>query len=454
MKKLLLVLFILFTLQTQAQCWKEIKLGSGYAIAIKSDGTLWAWGANSSGQLGDGTTINKTTPVQVGTASDWKTLSAGAGTNLALKSDGTIWVWGDNFYGQIAGGNDPQTTPLQVGTATDWKSISTGGYHMLTLKNNGTLWVWGNNDFGSLGLGNTQDVLEPVQLGTATDWSAVSAGGYSSYALKTNGTLWAWGWNDSGQMGNGTEVGNDASGPNVLMPTQVGTENNWAIICAGSQFIVAQKSDDTLWSWGNNAVGQLGDNTLVGREFPLQIGTDTWTSFSVGNGFCNATKSDGTLYKWGFYDMSTTFYQPTQVNTDTDWSRTLTSGQGYNISVKTNNEIYVWGNNNVGQLGLGDTNAHPQPTLFGTMCEATASLNNNILTQLTLYPNPTSNILNLANADNISIEKLTVIDLTGKIVITQNSNSPQLDVQQLPAGMYFLHITASEGSQHLKFLKQ
>src|SRR4051812_28767496 len=114
MKKLLLVLITLITLQTQAQCWKEFAIGNAHTIAIKGDGTLWAWGGNLGGQLGDGTTVNKSAPVQIGTATDWEKIAALHGTNIALKTDGTLWMWGDNFYGQITGGNDPQSPPLQI----------------------------------------------------------------------------------------------------------------------------------------------------------------------------------------------------------------------------------------------------------------------------------------------------------------------------------------------------
>lgn len=454
MKKLLLTLLAMIAFQAQSQCWEEIKFGSGYAIAVKSDGTLWAWGTNTSGQLGDGTTIAKTTPIQVGTDTDWKTIATGQATTLALKNNGTIWEWGNNFYGQITGGSNPQTTPLQIGTDTDWNSISTGGDHMLALKNNGTLWVWGANSFGSLGLDTTTDVLAPVQLGTATDWKTISTGSLSSYAIKTNGTLWAWGWNASGQIGIGTGIGNNAGGPNVLVPTQVGTQNNWADIDAGGQFVLAQKNDKTLWSWGSNVFGELGSGTSIKRSFPVQIGTDTWISFTAGNGSCNGIKADGSLYRWGIH-MWLPVLSPTQLGTDTDWSRAVSTWQGDNLSVKTNNNIYVWGTNNVGQLGLGDTNSHPEPTFFGVMCnKPTAGLQENTLSTISVYPNPTTNTLNISNTNNLNIEKLTVIDVTGKTLLEQKNNTSQIDVQQLPAGLYILEITANGTKQHTKFIKE
>ena len=132
----------------------QIAAGSYHTLAIKSDGTLWAWGYNYSGQLGDGTTSNKTTPVQIGTGTNWSQIAAGGYHTLAIKSDGTLWAWGYNSYGQLgdgaSGGGNYKTTPVQIGTGTNWSQIAAGGYHTLAIKSDGTLWAWGNY-YGQLG---------------------------------------------------------------------------------------------------------------------------------------------------------------------------------------------------------------------------------------------------------------------------------------------------------------
>lgn len=454
MKKLLFAVLTVFTLQSYAQCWKQIEFGSGHAIALKDDGTLWTWGHNASGQLGDGTTVAKTTPIQIGTATDWETVSTEQSMNLALKTDGTLWAWGDNFYGQIAGGNNPQTTPLQIGTAGDWKTISCGNHHMLAIKNDGTLWVWGYNGYGAaLGLGNYVSVALPTQLGTDTDWYAISTGHYSSYAIKSNGTLWAWGWNNVGQIGNGAMEGITPGGPDVKVPTQIGTDTDWKAIDAGGQHVIAQKTDNKLWSWGSCAFGELGDNSVMGRSTPQQMSTDTWLSFTSGNGTSSGVKTNGKLYRWGFENNAPS-YVPTEISADSDWVLSLTTSQGYLCAVKSNGEIYMKGNNNVGQLGLGDTNYHLTPAFFGNRCMETTGLNDNTLTAISLYPNPTSSTLTLANAENLNIENLTVTDMTGKVVLSQNNNNTQINVEKLPVGIYFLEVSAKEGVQNLKFIKE
>ena len=179
--------------------------GYGHTVEVKSDGTLWAWGWNAYGQLGDGTTNSQVSPEHIGTASNWASVSAGALHTVALKSDGTLWAWGDNYYGELGDGTTTnQQSPEQIGTATNWASVSAGEYHTVAVKSDGTLWAWGWNAYGQLGDGTTNSQVSPEQIGTATNWASVAAGEYHTVALKSDGTLWAWGWNAYGQLGDNT----------------------------------------------------------------------------------------------------------------------------------------------------------------------------------------------------------------------------------------------------------
>jgi alpha-tubulin suppressor-like RCC1 family protein len=186
-----------------------VAAGPYHTLAIKSDGTLWGWGVNWGGQLGDGTTENKTVPTQIGTDSHWATVVAGGWHSLALKDDGTLWAWGINSNGQLGngtvGGNS--WSPVQIGSASDWAGVATGNSHVIAVKGNGTLWAWGNNYFGQLGDGTTVDRFTPVQIGSDNGWTTLIAGSSSSLALKGDGTLWGWGNNSYGQLGDG-ETGN------------------------------------------------------------------------------------------------------------------------------------------------------------------------------------------------------------------------------------------------------
>ena len=455
MKKLLLALLTLVTIQLQAQCWKEISYGGYHNIAIKNDGTLWAWGSNNVGELGDGTLENKNLPVQIGTDTDWVTISAGFKTNAAIKTNGTLWAWGLNTDGQIAGGQEYQKFPMQIGTGTNWKNVNCPGRYILAIKTDGGLWAWGNNTFGQLGLGDTENRTTPTQVGTATDWKQISAGSNFTITLKNDGTLWAFGDNFEGKLGI------NSSESFITSPTKIGTDNNWKMVSTKYYHTHALKNDGTLWAWGQNTYGQLGDNTTISKKAPVSISPEKiWVSLAQEVSNSLAVSSDGTLWTWGTVEFSetdgtpiNTLLIPTKIGNDTDWKKVLAVGPYCNIAVKTNNTILVWGDNESGELGLGDNNAHPNQTLFGTMCDSTAGLQENTLNSISVYPNPTSGILNLANANDLNIEKLTVIDVTGKTLLEQ-SNTSQIDVQQLPSGMYFLEITTNGIKQHTRFIKE
>ena len=249
--------------------WASVSAGALHTIAIKRHDplyTLWAWGYNASGRLGDGTTTNRTTPTQIGTATTWSSVSAGVYHTVAIKTDGTLWAWGYNeLYGQLGDGTTTnKDVPTQIGAETTWSSVFSGEHHTAAIKTNGTLWAWGRNNSGQLGDGTTTDKTTPTQIGTATTWSSVSGGGYHTVARKSDGTLWAWGYNDDGQLGDETII-------SKTTPTQIGAETTWSSVSAGGYHTIAKKTDGTLWAWGDNYYGQLGDGTTTDRTTPTKI---------------------------------------------------------------------------------------------------------------------------------------------------------------------------------------
>ena len=232
-------------------------------MALKQDGTLWAWGHNWKGQLGDGTTVNKNIPVQIGTDT-WQAVAAGYSHTVALKQDGTLWAWGDNEHGQLGDGTTVnKNIPVQIGEESAWQAVATWGSHTVALKQDGTLWAWGHNWKGQLGDGIIVNKTSPVQIGTDT-WQAVAAGSDHTVVLKDDGTLWAWGDNEAGQLGDETTV-------NKNIPVQIGEESAWQAVAAGVDHTVALKDDGTLWAWGDNEAGQLGDGTQENKTSPVQI---------------------------------------------------------------------------------------------------------------------------------------------------------------------------------------
>jgi hypothetical protein len=234
-----------------------VAASSQYTLAIKTDGSLWAWGYNGMGQLGNGTYTNRSTPVQV--LSGVAAVSAGWYHALALKTDGSLWTWGFNEFGQLGDGTHTiRSTPVQILTGV--AAVAAGGAHTLAIKTDGSLWAWGDNAFGLLGDGTTTSRLTPVQV--LTEVAAVSASSWHTLALKTDGNLWAWGTNFHGHLGDGTTT-------DRLTPVQVLT--GVAAASAGGIHTLARKTDGSLWAWGYNGFGELGDGTTTNRPSPVPV---------------------------------------------------------------------------------------------------------------------------------------------------------------------------------------
>jgi len=283
--------------------WVAVYGGTQYRIAKKSNGTLWAWGFNGSGQLGLGTTSatgDTIIPEQIGTSTDWNTVSAGGAQTIALKNDGTLWSWGSNQYGQLGDGTSSNynASPTQVGIENNWHAISAGSSHTLAIKNDGTLWAWGRNNYGQLGDGTLVNKSVPTQIGTDTNWKSISASYTNSLALKSDGTLWAWGYNNAGQVGNGTN-----NFTPVTSPSQVGTDTDWQKISSGRYSSYGLKQNGTIYHFGTNTAGQNGNGSIAIQNFdtPIQIGVENdWTIICAGSDFVLAKKTNGNLYSWGY----------------------------------------------------------------------------------------------------------------------------------------------------------
>ena len=272
---------------------KVVAVAAGYhTVAIKSDSTLWAWGNNQYGQLSDGTTTNKSTPVQIGSDNDWVKVAATAQSTIAIKTDGSLWAWGDNTYGQLGDGTTTnKNIPIRIGTDIDWDLVSVSD-HTIAIKNSGYLWAWGVNSSGQLGDGTNTNRYSPVSIGGNNDWKKVVAGSHT-IALKSDGSLWAWGANGSGQLGDGTTISKST-------PIQIGSDNDWKEVAAWAHTI-AIKTTGSLWAWGRNFWGQLGDGKNTDRSSPVRIGSDTdWEKVVAGDSCTVAIKADGSLWAWGY----------------------------------------------------------------------------------------------------------------------------------------------------------
>ena len=388
--------------QIGSSSWTMVSAGNSYTSAIRQDGTLWSWGLNSSGQLGDGTTVNKSSPIQIGTLS-WRAVAASDNTHtIAIRNDNLLFAWGGQGpFGQLGDGTTTnKSSPVQIGSSS-WSTVSAGFLHNLatttsgdlyawgygnngelgnpalsTLENqwtdikigydhvlalqNGTnkLYAWGKNEEGQLGDGTTIDRPYPVKIGDGS-WLAISAGTRYSAAINNQGKLFTWGFNSVGQLGDATTIAKSS-------PVQIGA-SSWTAVSAGQFHTAAIRSGGTLFTWGNNNVGQLGDNTITNKSSPtvlasapVSYNTSSWTAVSVGASFTMAIRSGGTLFTWGEGRLgqlgdntSVNKSSPVQIGSSS-WTA-VSAGYEHaagSVLVGSDNYLYIWGRATEGQLGI------------------------------------------------------------------------------------------------------
>lgn len=311
--------------------WNNISGSAQHSLATRTDGTLWAWGRNINGctTLGGSTysyaAARTATPTQIGILTTWASVEAqsDSGVSFAIKTDGTLWAWGAGSSGVLGLGNTTSySSPKQVGALTNWKSISNRtGLSVSAIKTDGTLWTWGNNASGQLGLGNTTWYSSPKQVGSLGEWKSSVSALSTTFAIKTDGTLWAWGLGTYGNLG----LGNSTA---YSSPKQVGLDT-WTTITSSAYVTLGIKADGTLWGWGQNNLGQLGLGDNIVRSIPTQIGNlKTWSSVKTSKNSTIAIRTDGTLWTWGFngqgqlgLNNTTTYSSPKQVGALTTWGK-------------------------------------------------------------------------------------------------------------------------------------
>jgi alpha-tubulin suppressor-like RCC1 family protein len=362
--------------QVGTDTWRSIAASQYHSLAVRTDGTLWAWGFNGDSQLGDGTTTQRAVPTQIGSLTTWRSVAAGSFAlhGVAIRTDGTLWAWGRNVNNQLGNGTATVSrSPVQIGSATTWKQAVVGPTYTVALRTDGTLWGWGNNDYGQLGDGSTTNQATPAQMGTVTTWQALSTGNYHTLALRTDNSVWAFGWNSDGQLGSP-----DAPNPLHATPTQVGTALDWAAAAVGSDFTVATKTTGELLSWGENISGQLGQGSALKMILPTPApvaGAATWQRGSAGLRHGAGIRSDGSLWGWGQNGNGQTgqgsafnnppVSTPVPVSAGSTW-QSLSAGQEFTLAIRTDGTLWAWGLNNVGQLGDGTTVTRPAPVQVGT----------------------------------------------------------------------------------------
>jgi len=339
-------------------------------------GTVWGVGSNGNGELGDDTTDHRSSPVQTITGgSNWVEINCGYFNIAGLKDDGTLWTWGRNYQGGLGDNTTVgKSSPVQtIAGGTDWKTMVVGTYyeHCAAIKTDGTLWLWGHNEYGEIGDETTVDKSSPVQtIAGGTDWKQVASGGGHTAAIKNDGTLWMWGYNGGeefdkyGQLGDNTII--DKSSP--IQTVCGGTD--WKSVSCGARFTASIKNNGTLWTWGENANGQLGDETTSNKSSPVQTiagGTD-WKQISCGDNHMIAIKNDGTCWTWGWNaqgqlgdETTSDRSSPVQTVTYGNVWKQVDGGRNHSAAIKNDGTCWVWGDNTNGRLGLDDTDSRSSP---------------------------------------------------------------------------------------------
>ncbi|MCL2525948.1 MAG: DNRLRE domain-containing protein, partial [Coriobacteriia bacterium] len=360
----------------------QLSASAANTFAIKSDGTLWGWGDNESGQLGVGNRIQSGTPTEVSSGhvsgEAWKYISSGSGFAIAIRDDGTLWSWGSNWSGMLGHGDTlGRLSPVQValpqGSSGEWTKVSAGDLHSMALKSDGSIWTWGSGNDGRLGTGDNTRRFVPTRITdshvSGNMWTDISAGHFFSAALRDDGSLWMWGQGFNGLLGQGSTASSNIP---VRVSTTGVSGNRWVGVSAGTQFTLGIRDDGTLWSWGINGFGQLGNGSTLQRLVPTQVQSahvsgSKWTHMSAAGRHAIAVRDDGSLWTWGSslsgqLGQGDTLQRNTPVRITDDAMKGVstilpTGGNNafHSVLARGDGSVWVWGDDNYGQLGLGYT---------------------------------------------------------------------------------------------------
>lgn len=438
MKRTILIIYFLITTATSCigQCWDSVAVGYASVFAIADNGTLWAWGKNTYGELGDGTTIEKNSPVQIGTDNNWKEVSpsiAPSAFTLAVKTDGTLWSWGRNNRGQLGDGTTVnRTSPVQVGSDSNWSSVAAGLRHSIAIKQNGTIWGWGSPERMAISVPWGADVLQPRQIGTDTDWKQASADNCVTVAVKTNNTVWGWGWNRNDMLNVPAEsvVAND-----VWYPTQKIGGINVKATRTGDRTSIDIRTNNNVVPFGTPSyVKDIDFGVRAGLHIKLSNNT-LWFAGVVLGGTSQIVQGN------------------TQLGTATNWE-SVSVGDDSAAAINSNGQLYTLGSNVFGQLGIGTTGFNNATTPVLVPCPTALNTSTYEMKKvLHLYPNPAKSIFTLES--DVTIDRLIIIDITGKELFNQifSSLHVSVDVSQYNDGLYIIKAISGDSQSQIKFIK-
>ncbi|SHL08072.1 T9SS type A sorting domain-containing protein [Chryseobacterium polytrichastri] len=462
----LMTIFSSFSMVT-AQCsltgWKKFSQGETFSVGLKEDGTLWVWGQNINGILGNGsgTTTILQYPTQIGTDNNWTDISVGRWFILAKKTDNNLYGWGDNQYGNLGNGNNTnQYSPIMI--STNVKSFSAGYHHTMIVKNDGTMWGTGYNQSAALGMGTSVGYYNTWQQESslATNWEKASSGYYNSFGIKTNGTLWSAGTNVEGQTGTG------ATGGVSVNFVQIGTDTNWKDVSCGVYHVLGLKTNNKLFGWGYSANGRLGIVGAGAQYFRTPQAVEAASNYSQIATSWDASailKNDNTIYAFGINHngitggaaADTNNLAPQQVGTSNNWKTLALRVGGFHFgAVQNDTTVWAWGANNLYQLGNGDGATAQTSVPTQVVCSTFLATNDIKVNQnkVSIYPNPAKDIINISSQQKL--DQIKIYNTSGVLVKSASDlkNKSAISISDLPAGIYLLQI--NNETQSFKLIKE
>jgi len=334
--------------------WRTISAGGSQTCAIRNTGQLYCWGTDGTGSG----------LFPLSGYRDWKSVSVGTAHRCAIRGSGLLYCWGDDAYGRVGNGNlGSPGKPARIGGATDWKSVSAGDSHTCGIRGAGLLACWGRDSDGQLGNGSSSASSKdtPVRVGTADGWKTVTAGGAHTCAIWGNNTLYCWGSDASGQVGNGGTTSTPRPSP-----TRISTAA-WSSVSAGGSHTCAIRANGLLGCWGSDSSGQLGNGTGDDRAAPIRTTNVTdWKRLSAGADYTCAYRGTGTLYCWGNNDSrqsvesssTPSFQTPQRYTGINDW-RVIDAGTRHTCAIRATGRIYCWGAQRPPSSGTPAGTAYP-----------------------------------------------------------------------------------------------
>lgn len=454
-KRLSLVGVFLFSFHGQAQ---QLSGGFRHGLFITDEHQLIGWGKSEFGELNK--VVNDPIVPQLIDSSEWNLIKAGYDYSVGIKKDGSLWVGGYNRSGQLGLGNFEFDANefSRVGDQSNWVDVSAGYSHVLAVKKDGTLWAWGNNQKFQLGTLTDEPFDLPVQVGTDQDWLFAEAGYDMSLALKKDGTLWSWGKNYFGQTGVGYKS------DYVVVPTKVMSDLAWEKIAVGISATAGIKSDGSLWMWGRNYHGQLGNGSTDDQYSPVLVESSSpWKNVAVGKNHVLGIQDNGTLWAWGQQmsgelgiggenGYSVYKERPLLVSSETSWT-SISASEYYSLASKSDGSVWGWGSNKWGQL-VGANAIEQLPKLIYKTSNLGIPSEVNKLNSYKVAPTIALDFIMIDGLPANSTQKVELINSFGQLVREARVSGKKINVSDLASGIYYLRFNRLDKENILRFIKK